>query len=436
VLTAKEEMVGHFVKMLAQARKERGQMLIMLVLLFTVIVAAGAVSIDVGLWLSERRGAQSDADLLALAGAWELLDESSSQQDARDAVDEWLVDNEESGNTSLAQEPTIDNSCFGVWDLDAVAVDVDHESRSLFSGIFGVVAPEIGAHAKACAGAAEGPGSNPVLPFETDPFSLCFTNGQPNVGGDCVIEFGSQGPGSQRGFVDVRAGEYCSNGGGGGGSAARIESIALGAQGTCLINQGSPPSCDPDRPSGEWFDCVASQGGNAADIVRGVRCRLTGSTGSGQNCPQTNPEPLCDNLAGGNNNGIDDFEETVIDTGLDANGHPIYEVRDCDPGEAGLQASPRIGSIFVLPENPNNNGNSPDPIIAFAGFYLKGCHAARGNQALPNVPPQTTDQKKCIFQGQTGHVAIWGTFVNLLTSGGGVGQPNPGSTIFGIALVE
>jgi hypothetical protein len=416
--------------------RQRGQALILFVGVFTIIAIAGAAAVDFGLWLSERRGAQTDSDLPALAGAWELLDQSATATDASDAVDEWLLDNEESGNTA-PENVVVDNSCFGIWDLDAVAVDVSHESRSLFASIVGLDAPDIGAHAKACAGSAEGPGTAPTLPFETDLTSSCFSSGQPNIGGNCIIEFGAQGPGSQRGYVDVTAGEYCSNGQGGGGSGAVIDSVVFGAQGTCIINQGSPPACDPNSSSGEWYDCIASQPGNSQAILLGVRCRITGGTGSGQGCPQTQPEPLCDLLTGSNGDGIDDFSESTILI-FDGPGvaQDIYEPRDCNLALDGVQPSPRVGAIFVLPSNPTGNNNRPDPIIGFAGFYLQGCKAAPGNQPLPPGPPTTTNEKKCIFQGNTGHLAVWGTFVNLTTSGGGVGPPNPASTLFGIGLVE
>jgi hypothetical protein len=87
--------------------------------IFTILAMVCAAAVDFGLWFSERRGAQTDSDLLALAGAWELLDRSNNpDQRAADAVDEWLIENEEAGNTSL-EDVTIDDSCFGEWDFDA-----------------------------------------------------------------------------------------------------------------------------------------------------------------------------------------------------------------------------------------------------------------------------------------------------------------------------
>jgi hypothetical protein len=134
-------------------------------------------------------------------------------------------------------------------------------------------------------------------------------------------------------------------------------------------------------------------------------------------------------MPGGNGNDIDDFPETVVQTGITVNGHPLYEVRDCDPTEDGVQPSPRVGSIFILPTNPNGNNNRPDPIIGFAGFYLSGCSTST------TVPPSSPGQRKCEV-GNPGQQNVWGIFVNLTTTGGGVGPPNPASTLFGIGLVE
>ena len=53
----------------------------MFVGLFTIIALAAAITVDFGLWLSERRGAQTDADLVTLAGAYELLEDTATFAD-------------------------------------------------------------------------------------------------------------------------------------------------------------------------------------------------------------------------------------------------------------------------------------------------------------------------------------------------------------------
>src|SRR3989304_4876854 len=107
-------------------------------------------------------GAASD-----LGGGWELIDPTGNNTpQALAAVNDWISDNDEQGNLTL-HNVVVDDSCFGVWDEDAVAVDVRHDSRTLFFSIFGFAdEPNIGAHAKACAGAAQGLGN--IVPFQID----------------------------------------------------------------------------------------------------------------------------------------------------------------------------------------------------------------------------------------------------------------------------
>ncbi|HEY8766157.1 MAG TPA: pilus assembly protein TadG-related protein, partial [Dehalococcoidia bacterium] len=62
--------------------EEHGQSLLLLVLAITVMFVIGAIVVDVGLWLSERRGSQTQADFSALAGAYELLNPAASSSDA------------------------------------------------------------------------------------------------------------------------------------------------------------------------------------------------------------------------------------------------------------------------------------------------------------------------------------------------------------------
>jgi len=59
--------------MMRGRRGERGQAIILFVGVVTVIFVMAAITIDFGIWFSERRGAQKDADAASLAGAQELL---------------------------------------------------------------------------------------------------------------------------------------------------------------------------------------------------------------------------------------------------------------------------------------------------------------------------------------------------------------------------
>ncbi|MDO8616803.1 MAG: Tad domain-containing protein [Dehalococcoidia bacterium] len=474
---------------------ERGQVIILALLVITVTFVVGAIAVDLTLWLSERRGAQTDADFSALAGAFELLDPDASAGDAIQAATDNLDANDEQLNASLAQPIAVDDSCYDRGVNDAVTVDVRHDSRALFFDIFGVTDPDIGAHAKACAGAVQAPPN--LVPFEIwdDPGPCFDTTEKPIFTAMCPIELGAQGDGSDRGILDLDApDDYCSDGGGSGDIADVIENAAAGI---CLINENPSAACG----SGPWYDCVAVQNGNPKKVLDGVNARVIKDGG-------------CDT---GGVPGVDDFFETVIlaiDRGSPYNS--IYEAKDCDSATAGIQASPRLVSIVVLEEDPPNGlSGAGYPIVAFAGFYIAGCAAegdpvddesdldpdcnAPGIRRLeptedlyvaapgfgplrapnachggrpphgvqtscpptpspspsptptptPTPSPVATDTPSPTPPGPTptpgpgpsscgspGHCVVYGRFVNLIISNADIGTPSDQTTLFGISLVE
>jgi hypothetical protein len=458
----------------------------LLVLGMTVIFFVGAIAVDVGLWLSEKRGAQTDADFPALAGAWELLPQNGNAATANAAAQDWADENDETSNL-VVDDVTVDDSCFNQGTDDAVTVEVTHNSRALFMSIFGIVDdPDIQARAKACAGAATGLGG--VVPFQIDDNpGPCFNSQEePIFTTFCPLELGAQG-GNPRGMLDLQAsGDYCSQAGGSGDIEDLIE---WGAPGNCFINTSG--DCDPDR-NGPWYDCAAVQTGNPKKVLDGVNARVS-------------RDGDCDSTYG-DGDGLDEFNETVeLISGPPLTG--LYEGRDCDPNTDGKQISPRLITIIVF-ENPPVPGNRGYEIVAFAGFYLAGCtpegvvvtnqsqldtecdapgnmlpdgmddlfvsapglgplpapnachrgtpHGSQTNCNTPTptpTPAPTATPAPTPTQGPgtptptpgptpppgggTGHSVVWGQFVRLVvTNQGGVGAPNDQTTIFGISLVE
>ncbi|MEX1193706.1 MAG: Tad domain-containing protein [Dehalococcoidia bacterium] len=464
---------------------ERGQVIILAVLLMTVTFVVGAIAVDLSLWLSERRGAQTDADFSALAGAFELLDPGASAGDAIQAATDNLDANDEQLNASLAQPIEVDDSCYDRGVNDAVTVDVRHDSRALFVDIFGVTDPDIGAHAKACVGAVQAPSNLVPFQLDDDPGPCFDTNEEPIFTAMCPIELGAQGGGSGRGMLDLVApGDYCSDGG---GSADIADLIENSADGICLINENPPAACE----TGPWYDCVAIQNGNPQDVLDGTAARLA-------------KDGDCDT----DGDGVDEFFESVdmvFDTGDPLTS--IYEARDCDTALDGVQISPRLVTIVILEDEPPNGGSSEGyPIIAFAGFYIAGCAAEGdpvddesdldpdcnspgnrhivpsseiyvaapglgplpnhkcGHQQAPTCTPAPTSSptptptptptatptpgatgtpspsptpgpgpSSC---GAPGHCVVYGRFVNLIVSNADIGKPTDQTTLFGISLVE
>jgi Putative Flp pilus-assembly TadE/G-like len=373
-------------------KSQRGQALILAMLVMTVIFAIGALVVDLGLWLSERRAAQADADFAALAGAWEMLDPTAGQAAAIAAATASLAANDDEGNASFASTPQVVGNC--------VTVNVEHDTPSLFSAIFGIVAEEkIGGHAKACAGATNAPLR--IVPFEIDTgMADCFeSDGTPKFNSLCPLDYGAGG-GNPRGLLDLDApGDYCSDSSGSGNPR---DVILSGASGTCLISETG--SCVPSQ-EGPWHDCVAVQGGNTSHVPRTVARRLE--------------DRPCDR----DNSGTEEFEETV-----EAVFSGVYQARDCNTTQNGAQVSPRLVSVIVIDEAPAPSDRGY-PIHAFAGFFIAGC----GTELSPSP---TVIDPNCDQGGGGGHTVVYGIFVNLIVENSGTGQPTTSTTAHSVSLVE
>ncbi|HEY5626221.1 MAG TPA: hypothetical protein VIT93_07005 [Dehalococcoidia bacterium] len=373
-------------------------------LLLTVTFFVGAIAVDIGLWLSERRGAQTDADFIALTGAWELLNPGATEAGVKSAATAALAANDEQLNAEIFGEPEVSE------DGRCVSVNVRHDSRPLFFEIFGLGSPNIGAHATACKGAIQAPGN--LVPFQIDnnPGPCFDSEEEPIFTSMCPLELGAQGD-NPRGMLDLQAsGDYCSYSPGDGEVEDFIE---WGAPGSCFINETN--YCDPTN-NGPWYDCVAVQDGNPTKVVEGTAARLA-------------KDGDCDGLDAGN---VDDFFETVnlvFDTGDPFTS--IYEPRDCDPATDGKQMSPRLVSLIVLEDGPVP-GNTGYPILAFAAFYIAGC----AGEGVVVVDESNLDRYCGPGSGPPGHIVVYGRFVYIIFAGGGIGDPTPQTTAWGIALTE
>ena len=84
-----------------RASNERGQVIILVILVMTVTFVVGAIAVDLTLWLSERRGSQTDADFASLAGAFELMPATLVlNRQSEDVTDKLLL---ELGDRSLIE---------------------------------------------------------------------------------------------------------------------------------------------------------------------------------------------------------------------------------------------------------------------------------------------------------------------------------------------
>ncbi|HXF50536.1 MAG TPA: Tad domain-containing protein [Dehalococcoidia bacterium] len=395
-------------RLLRRLRRDAGQAILLFVGGFTLIAVAGAIVVDFGLWFSERRGAQKDADMAALAGALQLV----SDVDYNDPLNPAVVPAAEAAALAWAAangvDPedvlnlTVSSDCFSADDgvYDSVSLDVDRDSRSLFASIFGLLAPDIGAHARACMGSPyEGTGMLPIGVQVVGQDSDCFQNidddpeEEPLFGIECKLGFGAGTTTSGEGGLLRLYNDGsldCSSPNTGGGNTVTDEIASGGADTTCYV--APPGTTAEDCVDGVNF-CVwpKTQPGGTNPVQKALQDLLSG-------------DGACDALFGdelGTANGRDDFLEVVKPVNGDLNADPgttTYEKRpECD--------SPRLISLVII-DSFSENGNGPAPIRAFASFFIKGCVLDGAYEPYCAKP-----------SGSVGQTELWGFFINTLNIG-------------------
>ena len=398
------------------SRRERGQVLILWILAATVVFVIGAIVVDFGVWWTERRGAQKDADAATLAAAFELLSQDfvdpasnnfgAIQSAAEQAAYDWAALNgvppEKVHDLVVA-----DTDCLGPSPvIDTVSLAAEHDAAALFTSIFGVYSLEIGAPAKACLGSittAEGllPVGVQIAGVDSDCWADIDLDGEedPLFGQECTLTFGageqvSGEAGNLRLFND---GSTDCSGKSTGGNKTYLEEIASGGANTeCHVYKyiDDPSMSCADDPGG----CVSSLTGVGSKPEMGAFNTLLSTEGE------------CDSEYG-DGDGIDEFLEVVEAVNGDPSPSPdtLFTLRPCD--------SPRYVALIIL-QQFDDKGNAPTPIVAFASFYLKGCEVEdQGGEVQYSDKCDPKD-----FQGQIGQVQLRGHFLNILTTAGSVGH--------------
>jgi hypothetical protein len=378
-------------KLLRRLRSQRAQGLILFVGLFSVIMAISVIVVDFGLWFSEHRGAQKDADAAALAGAQayvaDLGDTNTAFSDARD----WAIKNgiqSSDINRSFTPNCPDGKSCIQAQigncredgsdtSMPWVEARVRHNSRALFGGIFGLVAPDIGAIARACVGSPRtaidlspfgvqtGFQTDPTCPNYDNPLSDCMEpdpdhagQTRPVYGSVCILKTGAQS--------DDCAGFF-------GGQRGQLTIGALDCDQTSAntmkhdFHYGAGAACSVDQE-------VNTGTGNILGLLTGLNDRL-------------NEEKLCDQRFGSVHNKYDDFDEVFSLVGATP-GQPIvpspynvFSLNQCSITNECSEKPPHTHTYtprvldLVLVDRFNKPGGGPATatITGFAGFYVIGC---------------------------------------------------------------
>ncbi len=412
--------------------EKSGQMLVLFLLVMTIVFVAGVIGVDAALWHSQRRTAQKDADAAAFAGGLELFvrtDAADITSRATATTYEWGERNGIDASIFTNSTPQVITGC---WDSepfdgkpDGVMVDLSGEGVSLFSTIWSLTTPDVGAHAKVCIGSP--PDATGMLPFgipiDTSP---CFDAGTPKFGEECAVEVrapdGSSGEtGTLRLFNDGSL--ECSASNVGDTTNTFIDEVAFGADTTCAIAPtGSDPAACQIYNSDSIGTCIWSSTGNRArSMIEGLQIRLAleGQTAAPYNCDYLYP----DGWFGGQytNDSVDQWWEALAPVGVDI--HTIvpgpavfFEKRDC--------TSPRVVTIILL-DQFGERGQGPYLIRGFAAFFIQGCYdyddrtdtlvafnqrCVTRNASVPNPTgePELND---------TGHIFLQGMFINYVDIG-------------------
>ena len=398
---------------------ETGQALILMLLAITIIFAMGAIALDFGLWLTERQGAQKDADSATRAGAFELLrqhfadpadnDPSSVRAFAEDAVYDWAGLNG-LDQADVAQMQVDDTNCLGPSQvIDSVSIAAEHDAPALFASIFGGVAPEIGAPAKACVGSIstamgllplaiqiEGPGSGCWADLDGD------GDTEPRLGEVCALRFGDE-------------------------DSDHITGVRL-------YNNGSAGCSDRNGSSSGWQNQVENGGANSECHVYNYFPDLSRCNSDPGGCAYILPNVDSDTALGalhqllsgegecdgsfGDRDGTDELREIVqaIDGDPPSPPHAVLLRRDC--------TSPRLVTLLVTAQFPNGSGQ-PMPIEAFATFLIAGCEL--GDQfdarcANDEDGPEDDDNDEDDNNEDDEQFRLRGSFIDLYAPSGAVAQ--------------
>lgn len=134
-------MLGRFI--LAKAREERGQGLVVAALAMVAIMGFAALAVDAGLFLQERREIQKGADAAALAGAAELSGSpSTAAQTAMEYVERNGIDPDDPDTTVQVTTPY-------QGDPSKIEVAISRGVDFLFGPVLGIAGAEVKARAVA-----------------------------------------------------------------------------------------------------------------------------------------------------------------------------------------------------------------------------------------------------------------------------------------------
>jgi len=300
---------------LAKAREERGQGLVLAAFAMVVIFGFAAMAIDVGLFLQERRDLQKSADAAALAGAQEL---PASPGDAQQKTEEWAAKN----GIDASELESIDiTSTYAA--NDTITVEVKRDVPFVFARVLGFSNDTMRADGTARVGSPAAMGGLTPFGVLEDAIEL----DEPTV-----LKYDAN---------DVDHGNFGALGIDGNGASTYRETIKYGSE-TALCSQSQETCADPT---------TETEPGN-----------MTGPTRTGVNWRIDETSTACD-----------EFDEVFQEHG------DTYRLKTrCNPfGPGGAHDSKRVVIVPVIEELCH--GHCDVTILKFAMFFLEELDSCTGN---------------------------------------------------------
>lgn len=343
--------------------------------------AVAAMAIDVGLYVVDRRDAQSDVDKAALAGAAELtLRASNAGADtaaAENAAREWAAKNGiDTSDPTLTLTVEVIDTCYSSDDGMPTGVRVALERVPDWIFLNFVGGPDdwtVNTSATACAGLpVEMSG---MMPFAISRSGSCFEpsdgNYVPRYGERCDVVMASN-------------------------TTGLVSELGLSTSGACDSGNSSANVLEQNIVNGATVSCrigdtvKANSGHNVGKTYDGIRTRLTSAaegrcdasytgTNFGASNSALNAVVATPLASPSNGDGMDDFYEIWE---WDGTGHPGIKLapRDCDASTAGVQTSPRNVVLIVIQDYTVEDGihNKSYIVRDFARAYIEGCTRSNG----------------------------------------------------------
>jgi Flp pilus assembly protein TadG len=392
--------------MLKREDSERGQVIVLFVIVFSIFLMLAAFAIDQGYWYGRRRVVQKDADLPARAGAAAYLGDIAGYSAAETLAVQTARDNGVAGPvTTIASDTCTGTNASGApitIDAPSITVELTTQARRFLSGLplisddSGPV--EVGARAVACVGRVArlhvGNGADvddenrlkgiPIaLRSDAPGPNTCFSGGALRLGFECVI-YGTKAPPpgiptnvwARRRvmFNQPSSAGTCT---GNGSVVNSFDEIEDGLEFTCTVatsNSCSNSTCirgediNEDENSENVFDAMED------------RLRNGDAQSDCAKPPEESPEQSFQNAFGHGNGDPGLAPDPPGLGGSAAPGH-VYVQNDC-------YGNPRIVVMPIV--SSSNTSERSEPVRGFATVYITGCYDV--NQS---VSADTKQRNEC-----------------------------------------